>query len=293
MPLTIVVMLIIFFKKKLTKTIKFNIPIICIGNIYLGGTGKTPTSIYIANELSKLGRKPVILRKFYKEHKDEHNLIKDNFNHLILNKNRVTGIKEIEKMNYDTVILDDGFQDYKIKKNLNILCFNQNQLIGNGFILPSGPLRESLNSLKNVEIILINGRKDIEFERKILSINKDLKVFYTNYKPLNIEQFKGKKLLAIAGIGNPENFFQLLLKNDLNIEKKLVYPDHYEFTETEIIKITKEAYMNNYEIIMTEKDYFRIKKFKNDKIKYLKVSLEIFEKEKLLKEISKSYVQNS
>ena len=106
--------------------------------------------------------------------------------------------------------------------------------------------------------------------------------------------------LPIVDLKAPDSEFiykwqasKILLKNDLNIEKKLVYPDHYEFTETEIIKITKEAYMNNYEIIMTEKDYFRIKKFKNDKIKYLKVSLEIFEKEKLLKEISKSYVQNN
>ena len=69
-PITLIVILIIFFKKIFTRTIKFNIPIICIGNIYIGGTGKTPTSIYVAQELLKIGKKPAILRKFYKEHKD-------------------------------------------------------------------------------------------------------------------------------------------------------------------------------------------------------------------------------
>ena len=198
MPFTLMVMLFNFLQKKFTKTIKFNIPIICVGNIYVGGTGKTPASIHIAKEILKLGKNPAILRKFYKEHQDEHRMIQENFKNLILDSNRVNGIRDIEKMNYDTVILDDGFQDRKIHKDLNILCFNQNQLIGNGFILPSGPLRESLKSIKNAEIILINGKKDYEFEKKIFNINKKIKIFYSKYKPVNIDQFKGKKLLAIA-----------------------------------------------------------------------------------------------
>jgi tetraacyldisaccharide 4'-kinase len=293
MPFTLMVMLFVFLQKKFTKTIKFNIPIICVGNIYVGGTGKTPVSIYIAKEVLKLGKNPAILRKFYEEHQDEHRMIQENFKNLILDSNRANGIRNVEKMNYDTVILDDGFQDRKIHKDLNILCFNQNQLIGNGFILPSGPLRESLKSIKNAEIILINGKKDNEFEKKILNINKKLKVFYTKYKPVNIDQFKGKKLLAIAGIGNPENFFQLLLENNLNVRKKLIYPDHYVFSKTEINNIVKEADINNYEIIMTEKDYFRIKDFNIDKIKYLRVLLEIPDKKNLIKIISKLYGQSN
>ena len=158
-PVTLIIILIIFLKKKFTRRIHFNIPIICVGNIYIGGTGKTPTSIYIAKELTELGKKPAILRKYYKDHRDEHNLIREKFNNLILNKNRLAGIKEAVKMNFDTVILDDGFQDYQIKTNLNILCFNQNQLIGNGLVLPAGPLREKLNSLKDADVILINGKK--------------------------------------------------------------------------------------------------------------------------------------
>jgi len=293
LPLTLITILIIFLKKKLIRSMQFNIPVICIGNIYLGGTGKTPASIYIAQELSALGKKPVILRKFYKSHKDEHNLIKENFKNLIINRNRVNGIIEAQKMNYDSVILDDGFQDFTVEKDLSILCFNQDQLIGNGLVLPSGPLRDSLSSLKNAEVILINGKKDFAFEKKILNINRSLKIFYTRYKPIDIEKFKNKKLLAIAGIGNPDNFFKLLLENGLNIEKKLIYPDHYEFTEAEILHIIKEADKNNNQIIMTEKDYYKVKKFKNNKLKYLKVLLEIDEKKKLLEIISNLHDQNN
>jgi tetraacyldisaccharide 4'-kinase len=292
LPITLVTLLVIFFKKKFTIKKKFNLHLICVGNIYIGGTGKTPAAILLANELLKLKKKTAIVRKFYKSHIDEHNLIKETFKNLILNKNRISGIMEAEKASYDTVILDDGFQDYRIKKDLNIICFNQNQLIGNGFLLPSGPLRESLNSLKDAHIILINGEKDNKFEQKILNINEKLKIFYSNYKPINVDQFKNKKLLAIAGIGNPSNFFKLLEKNNLLIKKKLIYPDHYEFTDNELQNIISEAKEKNYEIIMTEKDYYKIKHFNNE-INFLKVSLEIEKKEEFMKEIIKTYDQNN
>ena len=288
-PFSLIVILIIYLKRKFTRTIKFNIPIICVGNIYIGGTGKTPASIFIANELSKLGKNPVILRKFYKKHVDEHNLIKKNFKNLILKKSRVLGIKESVEMNYDTVILDDGFQEYKIKKNLNIICFNQKQLIGNGLILPSGPLREGLNSLKHANIILINGIKDKTFENKILDINKNLKIFYTNYRPINIEKFKNKGFIALAGIGNPNNFFDLLAEHKINIIKKLIYPDHYKFTKKEISKIVDDANKKNAGVIITEKDYYKIKEFNLNNIEYLKVILKIENNEKFIQLISKIY----
>ena len=288
-PLSLIVLIFIYIKKKITKAIKFNIPIICVGNIYIGGTGKTPTSIFLVKELVRLGKNPVILRKFYRSHRDEHNLIKKKVSNLILSENRIDGIRKAEREKYDSVILDDGYQDYKIQKDLSILCFNQNQLVGNGLVLPAGPLRESLNSIVSAQIILINGKKNEAFEKKILNINKNLEIFYSSYKPENIDQFKNKKLLAIAGIGNPDNFFQLIEENGLNINKKLVFPDHYEFNKTEIQKIKNEARDNNYQIIMTEKDYFKIKESDIDNVEYLKVSLEITDKEKFIKTIQNLY----
>ena len=275
LPFTFVVLIFIFFKNRFTKSIKFDIPIICVGNIYVGGTGKTPTSIFIAKELKRLGKKPVIIRKFYKNHIDEHDLIKRNFADLIVDKNRVDAIKKAEKLGFNIAILDDGFQDRKINKDFNIICFNQNQLIGNGLVLPAGPLRESLNSLKNAHLVLINGEKDELFEKKILNINKNLHIVYSNYSPKNLNKFRNKKLLAFAGIGNPKNFFKLLEENNLMVEKKIVFPDHYQFTIEEFQNIVLEAKKKKLKIIMTEKDFFKTKNFDVEKNDYLEVTLEI------------------
>ena len=218
-----------------------------------------------------------------------NNMILENYDHLILDKKRKLAINKAIDNKFDAVILDDGFQDYKIKKDLNILCFNSNQLIGNGFVFPSGPLREDLSSIKNVNIVVINGEKNKEFERKILDINNNLKIYYSNYKPLNIEDLKDKKLLAVSGIGNPENFFKILKDNDLNLQKTLIYPDHYQFNKYEIQKIIDMADKQNYQIVMTEKDYYKIKDFNFKKIRYLRIELELQKKDEIIKNILKIY----
>ena len=288
-PLSLITWIYIILKKTFIQKVKFNIPVICVGNIFIGGTGKTPLSIHIARKLSENGKNPAIVRKYYKSHKDEHKMITSYYNKLILNLNRSKGIYEALEKGYDAVILDDGFQDYKIKKNLSIICFNSNQLIGNGYLFPSGPLRESLGSLRNANILIINGDKSLNFEQKILKIQKDLKIYYSNYKPLNIQEFKNKKLLAISGIGNPENFFKILKDNQMNIQKKMVYPDHYEFTKNEMLKIIEYAKKNDFQIVMTEKDYYKIKDFSLENIKYLKVKLEIEKEEEFIKNVMKAY----
>ena len=288
-PLSLITWIYIILKKTFIQKVKFNIPVICVGNIFIGGTGKTPLSIHIARKLSENGKNPAIVRKYYKSHKDEHKMIISYYNKLILNLNRSKGIYEALEKGYDAVILDDGFQDYKIKKNLSIICFNSNQLIGNGYLFPSGPLRESLGSLRNANILIINGDRNLDFEQKILKIQKDLKIYYSNYKPLNIQEFKNKKLLVISGIGNPENFFKILKDNQMNIQKKMVYPDHYEFTKNEMLKIIEYAKKNDFQIVMTEKDYYKIKDFSLENIKYLKVKLEIEKEEEFIKNVMKAY----
>ena len=140
MPLSVIFRFFVFLKRNFSKVLKFDLHIICIGNIYVGGTGKTPLSILISQELQKIGKNPVIVKKFYKDHFDEHKLIKKYFKNLYLHKNRSFAINEAKINGFQTVILDDGFQEYRIKTDLNILCFNSNQLIGNGYTFPSGPL---------------------------------------------------------------------------------------------------------------------------------------------------------
>ena len=102
---------------------------------------KLPWLFFLVKELIKYKKKPSIIKKFYSQHLDEHRLIKSSVNCLILHKSRVKAINMAEKKKFNVAIMDDGFQDYSIKKNLNILCFNNNQLIGNGLTIPSGPLR--------------------------------------------------------------------------------------------------------------------------------------------------------
>jgi len=291
-PFSFLFFIIIFLKKKFTKVLTFEIPIICVGNIYVGGTGKTPTSILLAEQINRLGRNSAILRSYHANHEDEYNLIRDSYKNLIISRNRIDAIKKAIKLNCDILILDDGLQDYRIKKNLNIVCFNSNQLIGNGLIFPAGPLRESLDALKEVDVVLINGEKSKNFEEKILKINKKIEIFYSTYQATNIEKFKNKKLLAVAGIGNPENFFKLLEDNNLKIEKKLIFPDHYKFSKEEIHSIVEEAKMNDYQIVMTEKDYFKIKDYKINGIEYLKIYLKIYNQEKLLTKINKLHDKN-
>ena len=289
LPLSLIVIFLVFLKRNFSEVNKFQIPIICVGNIYIGGTGKTPTSILIAKELENLGFKPVILCKYHQNHEDEYNLIQNNFSNLIINKNRKLGILDAEKKGFKTLILDDGLQDYNIHKDLSIACFNQNQKIGNGLIIPSGPLRENLKALKKIDVVLINGDKNIEFEKKILSINHKLEIYYSHYQPINLNEFSGYNLLALAGIANPENFFQLIEKNNLKISQKLIFPDHYKFCEEEIIEIVKNAERKNLKIIMTEKDFFKVHNFKIKDLSYLKVKLEIKNREKFFNRLRKLY----
>ena len=237
LPISALIQLLLKFKKNISVAKKFNIPIICVGNIYIGGTGKTPLSINIANELKNSFTNVVIIKKFYKNQKDEHILINEKSGSLITNFTRIKALEEAEKKGSKVAILDDGFQDYTIKKDLNILCFNNRQLIGNGFTFPSGPLRESFNSIKSAQIIVINGEENKVFEKKIYEVSKGIKIYYSKYIPLNIDEFKNKKLFAIAGIGNPNNFFELLTENGLKVEKSISFPDHYAFNKNELEKI--------------------------------------------------------
>ena len=287
-PVSLIIQLVILLKKKFTKVSSFKIPIVCIGNIYVGGTGKTPLSILVSKELSKIGKKPVIIRKYYKEHMDEHSMIKENFSHLILNSDRTGAIQEAQNKNFDTAILDDGFQDYKIKKDLSIICFNSN-FEGNDFVIPAGPLREKLNSIKNAQIIVINGYKNLKFEKKILEINNNIDIYYSKYKAINYAKFSQKELLVITGIGNPENFLELLNSHKLKIAKKYIFPDHYTFSKEELNNFKSEAKKNGYQIICTEKDYHRIKKYSVDEIDFLRVELVLEKKETLIKKIQNIY----
>jgi len=218
-PFSLLFLIISLGAKFLKIKKKFPIPIVCVGNIYTGGTGKTPLALEIFKITKSYGKNPAFVKKGYDYLYDEIQML-DKTGKTYSDKNRKEAIKSLISDKYDVAILDDGFQDLSIEKDFSILCFNSRQLIGNGFLIPAGPLRESFNSIKKADCVLINGDRNIEFENKINKINKNIKIFYSKYKIKNIENFKNKEIVAFAGIGNPSNFFDLLKEN--NIESKVV-----------------------------------------------------------------------
>ena len=262
---------------------KFPIPIICIGNIYIGGTGKTPLAKEIFQITKSLGKNPAFIKKYYSYLDDEIDMLEKTGKTFFLNK-RKDSIEALIIKGFDLAILDDGFQDLSIYKNFNIVCFNQKQWIGNNFLIPAGPLRENLSALNRADCILINGKKDTKIENQIYSVNKSAKVFYSKYKALDVDRFKGKKICAFAGIGNPSNFFELLKENNLNLVKTFSYPDHHDYSYTEIENMVKKY--NDCILLTTEKDYCRIpldSVKKGFKIEYLKIRLDIENKDNFIK----------
>ena len=286
LPIAFVLQLLIFLKKSLIKANKVSIPIICVGNIYLGGTGKTPLSIEIFLILKNLKMNPVFIRKKYHAFKDEFDLQKK-IGPIYQNKKRIKAIKKAIKNNADVAILDDGFQDFSISKNFSIVCFNEKQWIGNGLTIPSGPLRENISALKRSHCVIINGKQNQKIENKIFNENKNIKIFYTKYIAQNINSFKNKKVVAFAGIGNPENFFNLLKENAINILNEIKFPDHYNYSQNELKNLINKAKENNAILITTEKDYLRIDDNYKENIQYLKILVEIENKEEFINEIKK------
>jgi len=285
-PVSLLIKVLSLFKHFLIKTNQSSIPIICVGNIYLGGTGKTPLCIEIFLILKNLNMNPVFVRKKYDSFQDEADLQKQ-VGPVYQNKKRIEAVKEALQNKANVAILDDGFQDFSINKNLSIVCFNKKQWVGNGLTIPSGPLRESLSALKRANCVVINGEKNRDIENKIFSKNKEIKIFYTKYRAKNISEFKNKKVIAFAGIGNPENFFDLLKDNKIDIGEEIKFPDHHEYSEETLENLINKAKKNNNILLTTEKDYFRIAENYKQNISFLKIEVEIENRNKFIDQIKK------
>tara|TARA_Y100001970_G_scaffold147283_1_gene180809 strand:+ start:7343 stop:8281 length:939 start_codon:yes stop_codon:yes gene_type:complete len=290
LPISYIYQIMFKIKKLFTSERKFSIPIICVGNIYLGGTGKTPLCMKIF-ELLKDIKKPIVIKKDYKNQNDEIELLRK-YSKVITCDNRNEGIEKAINKNFDLVILDDGFQDFTIRKNLNIICFNDNQKVGNGLNIPAGPLRENLSALKRCNIVFINGKKNLEFEEKLKKNNRNLSFYYFNYYSKNSEEFKNKKLIAFAGIGNASNFFRLLKSERLNVVKEIEFPDHYNYSEKNLDDLIEMEKKYKAKLITTEKDYLRISTFKRRRFSYLPIKVSIEQESDFLELLKKIKNEN-
>jgi tetraacyldisaccharide 4'-kinase len=285
-PIAFLVQIFVFLFRKKNRQ-KFKIKTICVGNIYIGGTGKTSLSIKLNQILNQKKIKSCFVKKFYKNQIDEQNLLRNN-GKLFLSSKRIDAITKAEKENYDVVILDDGLQDKSIEPDINLVCFNNANWIGNGMTIPAGPLREKIDNLKYYEHIFLNGNlENLEkIKEEILKVNSKINIHIGKYEPVNIDEFnKEDKYLVFSGIGNHKTFISMLTNNGIKIIKDIEFSDHHKYKKNEIDKIINEANRLSCKLITTEKDFLRIKDKSKNKIKYIKSELKINDEETLIKSI--------
>ena len=268
----------IFIKPKKYHKIKT----ICVGNIYLGGTGKTPLVDFIAKILKKKF-KTAIIKKGRPSHLDEIKLLKKN-NKVFFDKDREKSLKDAISKKFELAIFDDGLQDFKLKYDLRIVCFSSSLLAGNQLRIPSGPLREKLNNLRKFDAVFINGSNiNKQFLKKIKIINPEISIFSGEYVSSNYNKLRKNNYLTFCGIGSPNSFKNTLNKYRIKNKINLIYPDHYNYSELEIKKIKDIAKLKKLKILTTEKDFYRIPIKLRKNINFLKINLKI----KKLKEFEK------
>jgi ATP-binding cassette, subfamily B, bacterial MsbA len=274
-----------------SKSWKSDIPIIVVGNIVVGGTGKTPVVIWLAKALKKMGFKPGIISrgyggkaKNYPLSVDEYTSVKDcgdepkiiAFNTgcpVYVSPNRVQAAKQLsEKEDIDFIISDDGMQHYQIDRDIEIAVFDGTRGTGNNLCLPAGPLREPLSRAREVDFI-VSSTQSMDDAK----IRED---YIMNLQPLEwVRISDGERFLpnswplvravhAVAGIGNPSKFFSLL--RELGLEPiEHSFPDHYQFTKSDLL------FGDNLPIVMTEKDSVRCHDIDIPNLWFLKVESDL------------------
>ncbi len=285
-PISLLIKIVNYTKSKQVQK-KFKIKTICVGNIYLGGTGKTSLCIKINKILQREKIKSCFIKKFYNNQIDEIKLLEKN-GKIFSSSKRIDALKQAENENYEVAILDDGLQDKSIEYDLKFVCFNNINWVGNGMTIPAGPLREEINELKNYDHIFLNGNlEDTEkLKKQILEINSHTTIHLGKYKPLNINEFdKNENYYVFSGIGNHQTLISMIKNSGIKIIKDKEFPDHYEYKDEDINKIINEAENLNCKIITTEKDSSKLKKIYLDKIKIIKSELNIADEEQFIKTI--------
>ena len=293
LPFSIILDLITKIKSK-PKFSNSKIKTICVGNIYIGGTGKTSLAIKIKEILDKNNIKACFIKKFYPNQTDEQKLLSKN-GVLFSNLKRITALDEAIAEGFEVAIFDDGLQDSSIKYDLEFVCFNNLNWIGNGLTLPSGPLRENINNLKSYENVFLNGNEEslIAIKEQIKRINPNININSGKYIPLNIGEFdKDQNYLVFSGIGNHKTFVEMLKNNKLKIVSDLEYPDHYQYSKKDFDEIIINAKKFNAHIITTEKDYLRLENLNRNEIFYVKSSLDISDEKNLTNKLIKLNEKN-
>lgn len=264
------------------------IPVVCIGNITVGGSGKTPTAIKLAQYYQAKGLKPVFLSRGYgarikqpiKVDPLKHNykdvgdepLLLSQYAEAWVSPNRAHGAKAIAQYSQaDIIIMDDGMQNPSLHKDMNILIIDGGFGLGNQKILPAGPLRESLaDNLKrtDVAIILNNDRYNIAKQLGVKTLKANI---IAQSEHIN----KNESYWAFCGLGRPSKFYESLANEHIKVKTTTNFADHHPYSEKEITDLITAATLNNCKLITTQKDKMRIPQHLQDKIVYLPIIVDI------------------
>ena len=304
-PLSLIYFLIFFIIKIFSKPQKISKPIICVGNLIAGGSGKTPTAIALGKVIKEMKVSFAYLSRGYmndgaeflmlrKEDNNKANQVGDEPMMLLetaatfVAKDRLFGAKMIESMNkFQAIVLDDGMQNNRLKSDYNILVVDGKIGFGNGFMIPAGPMREPLClGLKKADLVVLIGEASDELN-KILNNKKIVKakIFATNS-----QEFLGKKLIAFCGLAFPEKFFSLLKELGLEVLESYGFADHHNYKIHELEALYQKAKEQNAVLIATKKDWVKFPKVFQEKISYLDVELK-FENDDLLKKELKNILK--
>lgn len=280
-PLSWLFHLIVILRKNLyrlgiLKTHRFTVPIIVVGNITVGGTGKTPLVLYIAKLFKEQGLRPGIISRGYGR-KNAHPMMVDAKSDpnevgdepvllakhlqcpLVVGKNRPKALNRLLQSNaIDVVISDDGLQHYGLHRNIEISLVDGFRRFGNGFCLPLGPLRESQHRLNSVDLRVCNGGFANDFEYDMVYKPGNLYNGFYPDKERTLSSLNGETVHAVAGIGHPEQFFQLLREFGLNVICH-EYPDHHRFSKEDI------DFPDDLPVLCTEKDFVKCVKFVSER----------------------------
>lgn len=277
---------------KTHKSPKVTVPVICIGNITVGGSGKTPVSLSIARMLEtemfhpffvtrgyggKLQNVMVNNRKHTAYEVGDEPLLLSKQAPVVVNANRYKGALTAIEEGADLIIMDDGFQNPSLYKDLSFLVFDGNYGIGNGKIIPAGPLRETFeNGIKRADALIILGKDKHDLQER-----SNLPVFWGHTEVIQTTVTK-KDVLAFAGIGHPQKFYHSLQSHGLNVVEKMDFPDHHFYSKKELEQLIAKAEKLNADIYTTAKDFVKIPTSMQKYFNVLEIAVVWDEPEKLL-----------
>lgn len=290
-------------RERLLPPTKIKIPVICVGNITLGGTGKTPVTMMIAAALKEQGLNVHILSRGYggklkgpllvntayhtsQEVGDEPLLLAQAALTWV-SKNKVEGAKAAVQAGAKILLLDDGLQNPSLHKDFNIIVVNGEYGLGNECVFPAGPLRETVdNATKKANAFIIMG-KDTHSLEKQWSENYPVFQGHLNPNMDDIQALKDNPIYAFAGIGHPKKFFGMQRNYGLQVIAEKAFPDHYSFKLNDLKKLQNHAHQLKAHLVTTEKDYLRLPHKMRQKIQMIRVHAVIPEKQFLLNLINK------